>query len=91
MDVNIYNESMECEFQLWKARDKVVAEASFYKMVRQEAVNSNVNYLQWIRINFFLFLDIITDNLVKYKNIKLRIHGQYFSRDGNAIFVKSLH
>ena len=45
--------TMECKFQLWQARDKVVAEASFYKMVRQEAVNSNVNYLQWIRINFF--------------------------------------
>ena len=54
VDVNIYNESMECKFQLWKAQDKVVAEASFYKMVRQEAVNSsNVNYLQWIRMNFF--------------------------------------
>ena len=53
VDVNIYNESIECKFQLWKARDKVVAEASFYKMVRQEAVNSNVTYLQWIRIHFF--------------------------------------
>ena len=71
VDVNIYNESIECKFQLWKARDKVVAEASFYKMVRKGAVNSNVNYLQWICIIFFLFLDIISDSLVKYlRNIK---------------------
>ena len=34
VDVKVFNTSVECKFQLWKARDKVFAEATFYKMVR---------------------------------------------------------
>ena len=33
VDVDVYNESMECKFQLCKTRDKVFAEATFHKMV----------------------------------------------------------
>jgi hypothetical protein len=35
MKVNVNNNSMNCTFQLWKAQDKVHAEAIYYKLVRQ--------------------------------------------------------
>lgn len=35
IEVNVQNDTLECTFQLWKARDKVYAEAIYYKLVRQ--------------------------------------------------------